>query len=94
MTLGLSSLLNLSLPLTYTVKPGDGLFAICQSQAPDIPIEDCLAQAVEINALADANQLTVGQELLMPVPGTDEDPVYDQFIQHRLDAWSIGRTLG
>jgi micrococcal nuclease len=61
-------------PLVYTVQPGDSLTAICRAQAPSIPEDSCVAQIVQMNGLANASQIAVGQELLLPVAGTQPEP--------------------
>jgi hypothetical protein len=51
---------------TYTVESGDSLLSICADVAPDLDPDDCVDQIVAANDLADASQITVGQELIVP----------------------------
>jgi hypothetical protein len=68
------SVVQTPVPLMYTVQAGDSLSAICQALAPALPSEDCIAQTVQMNNLADPGQIAVGQELLLPVAGPDPEP--------------------
>ena len=52
-------------PPTYIVQDGDSLYSI----AVKFQLE--LAEIVELNDLADPNDITVGQELLLPVPESE-----------------------
>lgn len=54
----------LTTPTTYTVKAGDSLGSI--AAAFDVSVDDIMA----LNSLTDANVISVGQTLLIPVAGT------------------------
>ncbi len=56
-------------PSTYTVQAGDSLNAICSQQLPNIPLEECVSEIVALNGLANAGQLALEQELLLPSDG-------------------------
>jgi LysM repeat protein len=51
-------------PLVYTVQPGDTLAAIAQNFNTTVEL------LTEVNNIADPNALQVGQELIIPAPGT------------------------
>lgn len=51
-------------PTTHTVAPGDTLYSI--SQRYGVSMEEIMAA----NGLTDPNQLSVGQQLTIPAPGT------------------------
>lgn len=53
---------------SYTVQPGDSLAAIAEQHG--VPLADLIAA----NRIADPNQITVGQELIIPAPGEVFEP--------------------
>ncbi len=53
-------------PRTHTVQAGDSLSAICIEQVPELSVDDCVSQTVELNDLADAAQIGIDQELALP----------------------------
>jgi micrococcal nuclease len=55
-------------PRTYIVQAGDTLTGICRNEAADVEEGSCVTQTVQLNGLANPSQITVGQELLLPVP--------------------------
>ena len=50
----------------YTVQAGEGLAAICQRELPTMVPSECVAQIVELSSLPSADQLAVGQVILLP----------------------------
>jgi hypothetical protein len=68
-------------PAGYIVQAGDSLTAICQTEAPDLVTEDCITQAVQLNSLPDASQIIVGQELLLPIAGSQPEPTLQEPVQ-------------
>ena len=51
----------------YTVVSGDTLSAICERQKPaSMTVPDCVERVVALNSLANANDISVGQKLLVP----------------------------
>lgn len=52
----------IEVPATYVVQEGDSLYSIANQFQVD------LAEIVALNNLADPNDISVGQELQMPVP--------------------------
>jgi len=61
-------------PRTYIVQAGDNLTAICRAQVPEVPDEACVTQTVALNGLANASQIVVGQELLLPAASGEPEP--------------------
>jgi micrococcal nuclease len=59
---------------TYVVKAGDTIGAICSAQLPVMETTTCVAAIVATNKLAGADQLAVGQSLVMP-PAMTQGPV-------------------
>lgn len=57
---------------SYVVKSGDTLGAICSAQVPSMSIPDCVEQIVSINKMAGPDQLSLGQSLALPGPGTTQ----------------------
>jgi hypothetical protein len=58
-------------PLTYIVKSGDSLGAICSVQMPSMAIDACVSAIVQLNRLGGPDQLSVGQSLSLPaISGT------------------------
>lgn len=55
--------------LTYVVKSGDSLGAICSAHVPTMAINACVAAIVELNKLSGPDQLSVGQTLTLPAAG-------------------------
>jgi hypothetical protein len=55
--------------LTYVVKSGDSLGAICSAQVPSMPIDACVEAIVELNRLGGPDKLSVGQSLSLPAAG-------------------------
>jgi LysM repeat protein len=55
--------------LTYVVKSGDSLGAICSAQVPSMPIDACVEAIVELNKLGGPDKLSVGQTLSLPAAG-------------------------
>ena len=53
-------------PRTYTVQPGDTLFVICASEAPDLPLDTCVAEVVNLSDLGGPDEIVAGQTLLLP----------------------------
>lgn len=53
-------------PLRYTVQPGDSMTSICLEQVGGLLPDDCVAETVELNGLADSSQIAVGQVLVLP----------------------------
>jgi LysM repeat protein len=52
--------------LTYVVKSGDTLGAICSAQVPSMAVNSCVTAIVELNKLSGPDQLSVGQALSLP----------------------------
>ena len=52
--------------LTYVVKSGDSLGAICSAQVPSMPFSDCVSAIVQINRLSGPDQIAVDQSLTLP----------------------------
>lgn len=61
-------------PLEYTVQPGDSLIAICASQVPELAVDDCVAETVQRNGMDSADQLAIGQVLVLPMLGVAPPP--------------------
>jgi LysM repeat protein len=55
--------------LTYVVKSGDSLGAICSAQVPSMAIDACVDAIVKLNKLGGPDQLSVGQSLSLPATG-------------------------
>lgn len=55
----------IEVPQTYVVQEGDSLYSIA------IRFQLELAEIVAINGLSDPNDISVGQELTLPVPGEE-----------------------
>lgn len=55
--------------LTYVVKSGDNLGAICSAHVPAMAINACVAAIVELNKLGGPDKLAVGQTLTLPATG-------------------------
>ncbi|CAN5619968.1 hypothetical protein BH23CHL2_BH23CHL2_09570 [soil metagenome] len=53
---------NIEIPSTYVVQEGDSLYSIAVRYQLD------LAKIVALNGLSDPNDISVGQELILPVP--------------------------
>lgn len=51
---------------SYTVKSGDTVGAICDAQVPALGTAACTQAIVDLNRLGGADQLSVGQTLLLP----------------------------
>jgi hypothetical protein len=45
-------------------------------------VDDCIAQIVELNSLADAGQIAVGQELVLPVASSQAEPSLDEPLRY------------
>lgn len=60
--------------LTYVVKSGDTLGAICATHVPALPLNDCVAAIVNLNKLAGPDQLAVGQSLALPAGASTSAP--------------------
>ena len=60
--------------LTYVVKSGDSLGAICSAQVRSMEIDACVAAIVELNKLAGPDQLSVGQSLTLPATAGASSP--------------------
>ena len=58
-------------PVLYTVQSGDSISVICQEMLPLLQLRECVSEIVRINELASANEIAVGQELILP--GTSPD---------------------
>ena len=54
--------------LYHTVQPGDLLSSLAELYSVDVD------EIIEINGLDDANQILVGQELVIPPPSSTDDP--------------------
>lgn len=54
--------------LTYVVKSGDSLGAICAAQLPSMAVNECVSAIVALNKLSGPDQLAVGQSLSLPSP--------------------------
>ena len=53
--------------LTYTIEPGDTLFAICLAVGPaTLSAQECVDQVMALNGLADENSIIPGDELEIP----------------------------
>ncbi len=55
--------------LTYVVKSGDSLGAICSAQVPTMAVNACVTAIVELNKLGGPDKLSVGQSLSLPAAG-------------------------
>jgi len=55
--------------LTYVVKSGDTLGAVCAAHVPSMSIDDCVAAIVRLNNLGGPNQIAVDQSLTLPAGG-------------------------
>lgn len=55
----------IEVPSTYVVQEGDSLYSIA------IKFQVELAEIVALNGLSDPNDISVGQELILPVPGEE-----------------------
>lgn len=69
--------------LIYTVKPGDSLYSIAQKHGTDIQT------LIDLNALQNATQLSVGQDILIPSETTTHtvsrgDSLYSIALQHNI----------
>jgi micrococcal nuclease len=53
-------------PRTYIVQAGDTLTSICTNEVPEMEPDACVPETVDLNDLANASQIAVGQELLLP----------------------------
>jgi LysM repeat protein len=56
--------------LTYIVKSGDNLGAICAAHVPAMSIDACVSAIVQLNKLGGPDQLSVGQSLTLPAATT------------------------
>jgi hypothetical protein len=52
--------------LTYVVKSGDTLGAICAARVPNMDINACIAAIVSLNRLSGPDQLALDQQLALP----------------------------
>lgn len=52
--------------LTYVVKSGDTLGAICSAQVPSMAVNTCVTAIVQLNKMSGPDALSVGQTLSLP----------------------------
>jgi len=73
--------------ITYTVRPGNTLFAIAQFFGTTVE------QILFKNNIADPNQIYVGQELIIPVTTTSTSG-YPYIVRPGDTLWSISQRFG
>ena len=56
-------------PRIYVVTAGDSVSRICEVLLPSLPLDACIDEVVRLNDLADAAQINIDQELILPGSG-------------------------